>query len=347
MCVKGHPDLRDGGRALPGTAPLLLLILGAIVNPNFIGIDNLLNVTTRSAFIAIIAIGATFVISAGDLDLSVGSMVAFVASLMILFMNSRRHRRSRADAGRAMSFAIVVGRRLRSCQRSDHHGRQDRTVHRHARHHGHLSRSYDMAVAGRRDHADGIRTLQELYRPAYFGSILGIPVPIVIILRHSAWRPSSSTARAMAGMSWLSDRTSDVARYSGIPVNRVRTIDLRHPGPVRGDRRVCSTCRGSDRPRQRRASCGNCRRSPPSSSAARRCAVARPRLGHDLRRLHPRTRRQHHAAFQFHQRISDRRHPGRDHHRCDARSALAGTEIVKWPGSVGSPGHKDCKTRIH
>src|SRR5262245_28693148 len=72
----------------PFAALLLLLIVGALVNPNFIGITNLANVATRSAFIAIVAVGATFVISSGDLDLSVGSMVAFVASIMIMFMNS-------------------------------------------------------------------------------------------------------------------------------------------------------------------------------------------------------------------------------------------------------------------
>ncbi|NKF33627.1 ABC transporter permease, partial [Pseudomonas sp. BGM005] len=72
----------------PFAALALLLIVGALVNPNFIGITNLANVATRCAFIAIIAVGATFVISAGDLDLSVGSMVAFVASLMILLINS-------------------------------------------------------------------------------------------------------------------------------------------------------------------------------------------------------------------------------------------------------------------
>lgn len=35
----------------PFIALALLLVLGAIANPNFIGIDNLLNVATRSAFI--------------------------------------------------------------------------------------------------------------------------------------------------------------------------------------------------------------------------------------------------------------------------------------------------------
>ena len=39
------------------------------------------------AFIAIIAVGATFVISSGGLDLSVGSMAAFITGIMIMFMN--------------------------------------------------------------------------------------------------------------------------------------------------------------------------------------------------------------------------------------------------------------------
>lgn len=42
----------------------------------------------RSAFIGIFAVGMTFVIASGGLDLSVGSMAAFVAGLMILVMNA-------------------------------------------------------------------------------------------------------------------------------------------------------------------------------------------------------------------------------------------------------------------
>ncbi len=84
---------RQVRRALPhGSGPfiglLLLCLAGVLLNPSFATVDNVMNVMTRSAFIAIIAVGATFVISGGDLDLSVGSMVAFVASLMIIFMNS-------------------------------------------------------------------------------------------------------------------------------------------------------------------------------------------------------------------------------------------------------------------
>src|ERR1044072_1695679 len=93
----------------PFAALVLLLILGAIVNPNFIGINNLANVATRSAFIAIIAIGATFVISSGDLDLSVGSMVAFVASLMILFMNSGAIADPALMLTAAVLFTVIAG----------------------------------------------------------------------------------------------------------------------------------------------------------------------------------------------------------------------------------------------
>lgn len=72
----------------PILALVILIILGALMNPNFLSAGNISNVLSRSAFIGIIAVGMTFVITAGGLDLSVGSMAAFVAGLMILVMNT-------------------------------------------------------------------------------------------------------------------------------------------------------------------------------------------------------------------------------------------------------------------
>jgi ribose transport system permease protein len=66
---------------------LLVVLIGTLISGNFITDTNIANVVTRSAFIAIIAVGATFVISSGGLDLSVGSMMAFVTGMMILTMN--------------------------------------------------------------------------------------------------------------------------------------------------------------------------------------------------------------------------------------------------------------------
>ena len=72
----------------PVLALIILVVIGALLNPNFLSANNISNVLSRSAFIGIIAVGMTFVITAGGLDLSVGSMAAFVAGLMILVMNT-------------------------------------------------------------------------------------------------------------------------------------------------------------------------------------------------------------------------------------------------------------------
>jgi ribose/xylose/arabinose/galactoside ABC-type transport system permease subunit len=67
---------------------LLLLIIGSLIHPAFLTSTNLFNVLTRSAFIGIIAVGGTFVIIGGGIDLSVGSMAAFLSGAMILLMNA-------------------------------------------------------------------------------------------------------------------------------------------------------------------------------------------------------------------------------------------------------------------
>lgn len=72
----------------PLAALILLILLGAFLNENFLSAANITNVLGRSAFTGIIAVGMTFVITSGGLDLSVGSMAAFIAGVMILAMNA-------------------------------------------------------------------------------------------------------------------------------------------------------------------------------------------------------------------------------------------------------------------
>jgi ribose transport system permease protein len=207
----------------PFVALLLLLILGTFANPNFLGVDNLLNVLTRSAFIAIIAIGATFVISAGGLDLSVGSMVAFVASLMIMFMNSGAIADPSLMLVTAMVLAVVIGA---ACGWAN----------------GIITTVFQIepfiATLGTMGIFRGLTTwlsqggaitlrspdLQNLYRPAYFGHVLGVPVPIVIIVATAAIG-AFVLYRTRYGRHVIAvGSNEDVARYSGIPVNRVRTV---------------------------------------------------------------------------------------------------------------------------
>jgi ribose transport system permease protein len=59
---------------------LAVLIVGGVVaflSPNFLRIDNLLNVLTNASIVGIVGVGMTLAIAAGMFDLSVGSTAAF------------------------------------------------------------------------------------------------------------------------------------------------------------------------------------------------------------------------------------------------------------------------------
>lgn len=63
-------------------ALVLLFILLAFVAPNFLSSRNLMNVLRSVAFNGIIACGMTFIIISGDIDVSVGSAVAWASALL-------------------------------------------------------------------------------------------------------------------------------------------------------------------------------------------------------------------------------------------------------------------------
>jgi len=66
---------------------LILIIISSFLSPYFLRIQNLLNILRQVSYTGIIALGMTFVIIGGGIDLSVGSMSAFIGSVVILFMN--------------------------------------------------------------------------------------------------------------------------------------------------------------------------------------------------------------------------------------------------------------------
>jgi ribose transport system permease protein len=66
---------------------LALAVLSASISPAFLKIQNLLNILWQSSFVGIIAMGLTFVMVAGGIDLSVGSLTALVGGIMVLIIN--------------------------------------------------------------------------------------------------------------------------------------------------------------------------------------------------------------------------------------------------------------------
>jgi ribose transport system permease protein len=207
----------------PFVALALLLIVGFFINPNFLGGNNLSNVMTRSAFIAIIAVGATFVISSGGLDLSVGSMVAFVASLMILFMNSGVIADPALMLAAAAALTIVIGA---ACGLANGLITTLGKIEPFIATLGTMGIYRGLTTWLSQGGAITLRepALQEIYRPAYFGSIFGLPVPILIILLVTAIA-AFVLYRTRYGRHVVAVGSNrDVARYSGIHVDRVRTI---------------------------------------------------------------------------------------------------------------------------
>ncbi|NRP20520.1 Ribose import permease protein RbsC [Ensifer adhaerens] len=213
----------DMAAIAPFVALALLLILGYFANPNFVSVANLLNVITRSAFIAIIALGATYVISSGGLDLSVGSMVAFVASLMILFINSGVIADPVLMLICAAMLTLVLGA---AC------GLVNGLITTVGRIEPFIATLGTMGIyrglttwlsqGGAITLQD--RELQQIYRPVYFGSVAGIPVPIIMIFVTAAIA-AFVLYRTRYGRHVVAvGSNEDVARYSGISVNKVRTI---------------------------------------------------------------------------------------------------------------------------
>ncbi|AWM88517.1 ABC transporter permease [Microvirga sp. 17 mud 1-3] len=210
-------------RALsPFIALIVLIAAGALINPDFLTASNLLNVVTRSAFIAIIAVGATFVISGGGLDLSVGSMAALVAGAMILVLNQMGNA-DPSTLALGMAVALVLGA---LCGLANGlivtFGRIEPFIVTLGT--MGIFRSLVIWLA-----AGGTITLRnsdlrELYRPAYFGTVAGIPVPILVFLAVAAIGAVLLYKTSFGRHVIAIGSNEDVARYSGVPIWRVRTL---------------------------------------------------------------------------------------------------------------------------
>lgn len=207
--------------AAPFVALIVLILLGALVHPKFLTFDNLIqNVATRTSFIAIIAIGATFVMAAGGLDLSVGSIAAFTAGVMLLFLKANEADAGVGTIGLAMLLAVVVGGLCGTANGLiSTVGKIEpfivtlgtmvilRSLFTYLANGGSISIS---------------PTLKDLYAPVYKGTLLGIPIPLLVVLAVAAigafllYRTSFGRHVIAVGSN------EDVARYSGISVNRVK-----------------------------------------------------------------------------------------------------------------------------
>jgi ribose transport system permease protein len=206
----------------PLIALALLLLAGAFVHENFLTWGNIGNVLTRSALIGIIAIGATFVIVSGSIDLSVGAMLALVAGVMILVMNGLQ-----ADLGAGLALAAVglgagvllattagaVNGALTSGAKIDPFIVTLGTMS--------IFRSVMTFLA------DGgslrIATpVQEYLRPLYFGEFLGLSTPIWAFALTALVATVVLNLTRFGRACYAVGSNAEAARYAGISVGWVR-----------------------------------------------------------------------------------------------------------------------------
>ncbi len=92
-------------------ALVVLFVLSAIASPYFLQVQNLLNILKQVSYSGIIGLGMAFVIIGGGIDLSVGSMTAFIGAIAILVVNALGGGASAIAAawGAALAIGILAG----------------------------------------------------------------------------------------------------------------------------------------------------------------------------------------------------------------------------------------------
>ncbi|MGM0640875.1 MAG: ABC transporter permease [Thermotogota bacterium] len=78
----------DYSKYAPLIALVVLFVISAVSSPYFLHTRNILNILRQISYTGYIALGMTFVIISGGIDLSVGSMVALAGGIGIITLNA-------------------------------------------------------------------------------------------------------------------------------------------------------------------------------------------------------------------------------------------------------------------
>ncbi|GEM44593.1 ABC transporter permease [Deinococcus cellulosilyticus] len=203
---------------------ILLGILGAALNPDFATWGNISNVLTRTSLVGIIAIGATFVIISGGIDLSVGSLLALQSGVMILTLNflvttfgaSVPTLLIGLAATVVLGFVVGLLHGLLITK-----GRIEAfivTLGTAAIFRAVLT---ELAQGGTLTFQDS--KLADLYSPVYYAAPLGIPVPILVFLGVALIAGLILNRTAFGRYVQAIGSNEQVARYATIRVDMVKT----------------------------------------------------------------------------------------------------------------------------
>ena len=213
-------DFKTAG---PFIALVAIFIIGIFVNEAFLSAGNLSNILARSSFIGIVAVGATFVITTGGIDLSVGSMAAFISGCMILLMNALM---SSIDS---MSVIILLAI-LASAAIGALAGLINGLLTTKAKIEAFIVTLGTMGIYRSlvTYMADGGTlslnfTIGDVYSEVYYGTLLGLPYPVWVFFAVAVVGYVLLNMTVFGRHCFAVGSNESVAHYSAINVDRVKT----------------------------------------------------------------------------------------------------------------------------
>ncbi|MGM0682500.1 MAG: ABC transporter permease, partial [Thermodesulfobacteriota bacterium] len=208
----------------PLLALVFLFILATLINPAFLSAGNLRNVFARTAFIGIIAVGATFVIVAGGIDLSVGSMAAFISGVMIISMNAAVDQFGVGLPIVLIGMAVSLGLGFAAGAFNGlfvTKGKIEPFIITLGTMGIFRSLVTYLADGGTLSLNFGVRTT---YRPVYYGVFLGIPVPVIVLAIIAIIATIILNKTSFGRYCTAIGSSYEVAKYSAINVTKIRTM---------------------------------------------------------------------------------------------------------------------------
>ncbi|MFW6104382.1 MAG: ABC transporter permease [Candidatus Bipolaricaulota bacterium] len=201
----------------PLIALIILVIISSFASPYFLKWRNLTNVLRQISYTGIIALGMTFVIIAGGIDLSVGAMTAFVGGIVILMVNHfgggilaifiaiAVALLMGAAAGAFNGLIITKGKVAPFIVTLGTWG---------------MFRSLTLYISG----AGEFRTNSRLFSEIGMGYFLNIPIPVWILLSLTAFYGILLNRTKFGRYACAIGSNERVAKYSAINVPRIKFI---------------------------------------------------------------------------------------------------------------------------
>lgn len=198
-----------------------LVVASSILSPYFLTARNLLNIMRQVSYTGLIALGMTFVITAGGIDLSVGSLAAFSGSLGVVAMNRAGELGAGPWAGVLVAVTVTIAVAAA----------------------GGLANGLLVAKAGiapfivtlgtmavfrslslYMGEAGEFRSGNQLFGDIGSGELLGVPVPVLVLLLSAALLSVVYNRTRYGRYVKAVGSNARVARYSAIDVDSVRLL---------------------------------------------------------------------------------------------------------------------------